>query len=275
MPAPTRFHWDYEAKWAVQEWSARFDAERREAMNVSGASNSGATWVRISNSAKRTFETVSDELLQRVRIVLAARRSAEQIGSAESAATALAKPLIKAALAAVPNADQVARTHGFSSPNMLKGPLELASRAIERRGAAFEAAISNEVSIRLSEIVEDARTTERRVESSVLGDFVLLSKAALENGNKDVASVLAAAALEDCLKRFAVRHGISVDGPSMQDIVGALKSKGLVSGAHKTMLDTMPKLRDYAMHANWSKVDGPSVNAMIGFVEQFLADNFS
>jgi len=56
--------------------------------------------------------------------------------------------------------------------------------------------------------------------------------------------------------------------------VNALKSKGLVSGAQKSLLDTMPKIRDYAMHANWDKITAEDVSSVIGFVEQFLLSHF-
>jgi hypothetical protein len=87
--------------------------------------------------------------------------------------------------------------------------------------------------------------------------------------------VLACAALEDVLKQFAVRHKIDTSNRSLQDVVAALKSKGLVGGAQKTLLDTMPKVRDYAMHAEWSKIGGPDVGSVIGFVENFLLTHFS
>ena len=87
--------------------------------------------------------------------------------------------------------------------------------------------------------------------------------------------MLACAALEDTLKRFAAANGLDVGGKSMQEVVGALKSKGLVSGAQKSWLDTMPKIRDYAMHANWEKIAAPDVSSVIGFVEQFLLSHFS
>lgn len=109
----------------------------------------------------------------------------------------------------------------------------------------------------------------------VLGDFVALAKQALSDGHKDVAAVLASAALEDALKRFARLNGVDTDGKSMQDIVGALKAKGLVGGAQKTLFETMPKIRDYAMHAEWGKLDPASVSSLIGFVEQFLLSKFS
>ena len=108
----------------------------------------------------------------------------------------------------------------------------------------------------------------------VLGDFVALAKAALADGHKDVAAVLASAALEDALKRFALNNDLPVSDRVMQDVVAALKSKGLVGGAQKSLLDTMPKLRDYAMHANWDKLKPEDVNSIIGYVEQFLLSNF-
>lgn len=40
-----------------------------------------------------------------------------------------------------------------------------------------------------------------RVSGQVFGDFVLMAKTALDEGHKDVAAVLACAALEDALKR--------------------------------------------------------------------------
>lgn len=114
-----------------------------------------------------------------------------------------------------------------------------------------------------------------RVSGEVFGDFVAMARHALSEGHKDVAAVLACAALEDTLKRFAGANGLDVGEKSMQEVVGALKSKGLVSGAQKSLMDTMPKIRDYAMHANWEKISAPDVSSVIGFVEQFLLTKFS
>jgi len=116
---------------------------------------------------------------------------------------------------------------------------------------------------------------ETAVSGEIFGDFVGLAKLSLADGHKDVAAVLACAALEDALKRVAVRHGIDTADRSMQDVVSALKAKGLVGGAQKTLLDTMPKIRDYAMHAEWSKIGAADVSSVIGFVEQFLISHFS
>jgi hypothetical protein len=117
-------------------------------------------------------------------------------------------------------------------------------------------------------------SVEASISGEVLGDFVAMAKLALDDGHKDVAAVLACAALEDTLKRFGRLNGVDVDNKALQEVVGALKSKGLVSGAQKSLLDVMPKIRDFAMHANWSKIQDADVRSVLGFVEQFLLTKF-
>ncbi len=112
------------------------------------------------------------------------------------------------------------------------------------------------------------------VSGEVLGDLLKLSKAALDEGHHTVAAVLACAALEDALKRYASTSGLDVNDAVMQQVVNALKAAGLVSGAQKSLLDTMPKIRDHAMHANWDKLSPADVGGVTGFVEQFLLTHF-
>jgi ribosomal protein L20A (L18A) len=109
--------------------------------------------------------------------------------------------------------------------------------------------------------------------AELFGDFVNLAKESLREGYKDVAAVLACAALEDVLKQFAQKNGLSVEDKDISQVINSLKSESLVSGAQKSMLDVMPKIRNYAMHANWSKITDVDVSSVIGFVEQFLLSN--
>ena len=115
---------------------------------------------------------------------------------------------------------------------------------------------------------------ERQVSGEVFGDFIAAAKKALDEGNKDVAAVLACAALEDALKRLANSNGLNVDGKEMSEVISALKSKSLVGGAQKSILETMPKTRNNAMHADWAKISATEVGGVIGFTEQFLLQNF-
>lgn len=115
---------------------------------------------------------------------------------------------------------------------------------------------------------------ESVISGEIFADFVVAAKRALAENQKDVAAVLASAALEDALKRFANINGLVVDDKVMQEVISALKSKGLVSGPQKSLLDSMPRVRDAAMHAEWNKITAQDVGSMIGFVEQFLLVNF-
>ena len=60
----------------------------------------------------------------------------------------------------------------------------------------------------------------------------------------------------------------------MQEVINALKAKGLVSGPQKSLLDSMPKVRNAAMHADWQKITPQDVGSVIGYVEQFLLTHF-
>jgi len=115
---------------------------------------------------------------------------------------------------------------------------------------------------------------ETQMAGEVFGDFVSAAKLALSEGRHEVAAVLASAALEDALKRFATKHDMDVTGKTMDEVVGALKSKGLVGGAQKGLLSSMPKVRNAAMHADWEKLTPQDVGSIVGFTEQFLLVNF-
>jgi hypothetical protein len=113
-----------------------------------------------------------------------------------------------------------------------------------------------------------------RISGEVFGDFIALSRRSLLEGYKDVAAVLACAALEDVLKRYAENNNIETTEKTMQEVINALKTQGLVSGPQKSILESMPKLRNAAMHAEWEKINSPDVSSVIGFVEQFLLEKF-
>ena len=114
-----------------------------------------------------------------------------------------------------------------------------------------------------------------RVSGEVFGDFVALARQSLAEGHKDVAAVLACAALEDALKRYATANGLDTSSKTMTDVVNALKASGLVSGAQKSLLDAMPRIRNMAMHAEWAKLTEPDVSSVLGYVEQLLLSKFS
>ncbi len=117
-------------------------------------------------------------------------------------------------------------------------------------------------------------TVEGQVSAEIFADFIALAKETLED-NKDVAAVLACAALEDALKRVAIKENLDVDDKDMSEVINALKAKGVIKGAQAPIVQSYVKLRNKAFHAEWDKFDKESVSSVIGFTEQFLLTNFS
>jgi len=118
------------------------------------------------------------------------------------------------------------------------------------------------------------KSMQAEARGEVLADFVTLSRHALEEGEKEVAAVLACAALENSLRRYAELNDLDVEGKDISDVISALQSKGLVKGAQGRLLISFTPICHKAFHAEWDKLDKSEVQSVIGFVEQFLVANF-
>jgi hypothetical protein len=118
-----------------------------------------------------------------------------------------------------------------------------------------------------------------KVEVSVAGeifaDFIALAKEALDQKQKNVAAVLACAALEDTLKRVGAANGLDVAEKEMSEVISAIKSAGLIGGGAAKLLGSMPRIRNDALHANWDRVTEAEVGGVIGFVEQLIFSHLS
>lgn len=116
---------------------------------------------------------------------------------------------------------------------------------------------------------------EKQTIGSVVADFLTLAKVIAEENNKDVAAVLASAAIEDALKRYASLNGLEVDDKEMSDVINALKGKGLLKGPQASVITSHTKTRNKALHAEWDKIEMPEVKSLIAFTEEFILKNLS
>ena len=112
-------------------------------------------------------------------------------------------------------------------------------------------------------------------QGQVFADFINLAKAAMADGVKDVAAVLAAAALEDTLKRYAQAKGLDVEDKDLSTVINALKSARVLSATQGSLLKGMVPFRNKALHAEWAKIDTAEVQGVLAFVEEFLSRNFA
>lgn len=110
---------------------------------------------------------------------------------------------------------------------------------------------------------------------AVIGDFLSIAKKALRDGNKDVAAILASAALEDALKRKAAELGLKVENRKLSNVVNDLNSKGFFSSTEFSIVSSYVKLRNDAMHTDQAKIQEADVSGLIRFLEPFLIKNFS
>lgn len=116
---------------------------------------------------------------------------------------------------------------------------------------------------------------EKQTVGSVVADFITLAKTSAEENNKDVAAVLASAALEDSLKRFAILNGLQVDEKEMSEVVNALKANSLLKGPQASVVSSYVKTRNKAFHAEFDKIEMPEVKSLIAFTEEFIIKNLS
>lgn len=114
---------------------------------------------------------------------------------------------------------------------------------------------------------------ETRLTGEIFADFIGLAKRALEDGYKDVAAVLACAALEDTIKRLAKANGIE-NANDIEANINYLKSKGYFSGSVKKVVATLPGIRNNALHADWGNVSDFQVRTTIAAVESLLFQHF-
>ncbi len=87
--------------------------------------------------------------------------------------------------------------------------------------------------------------------------------------------MLVSAALEDALKRFALKNDLDVADANMEQVINALKGKGLLKGVQASLAKGHKELRKKAFHANWDNIEKASVNSAIAFTESFILENFS
>jgi hypothetical protein len=114
----------------------------------------------------------------------------------------------------------------------------------------------------------------KRAIGEAIGDFIFLAHEALEEDQKDVAAVLASAALEDAMKNMATSLGLDVDEKELSAVVNALKSKSFFKGAQHKIVTSFVRLRNNAMHANWERISKPDVESLVAFMKSFTLEHF-
>ncbi|HUP59772.1 MAG TPA: hypothetical protein VNA69_05080 [Thermoanaerobaculia bacterium] len=170
--------------------------------------------------------------------------------------------------------------YGSTSPQIkalmemhkLSTPLGYTNKRIQSFAESLDAVLRNTAEEIELGLINSIATEAAGV---VIGDLVALARTQLKAGYKDVAAVLASAALEDALKRKALELDLAVGNKTLDAVMNALKSKGILGGAQGPIVASYVKLRNAAMHADWSRIAEADVSSLLGFLEPFLLEHFS
>jgi hypothetical protein len=120
-----------------------------------------------------------------------------------------------------------------------------------------------------------AATLDQRISGEIFGDLLNSADAALRGAHKDSAAVLAAAAFEDSLKKIGTLNGVNTAGKELQKLINELTANQILTGSAVKIAGNFVKTRNAAMHAEWSKITDAEVGALIGFVQQLIAQHLS
>lgn len=118
----------------------------------------------------------------------------------------------------------------------------------------------------------------KQMTGDVLTDFIQLARAVLDkggSGSKNVASVLAAAAYEDTIRRMGSAFAGVVGRDDLDDVIAALQTKGILVSPQLGIALSYLSFRNHALHADWEKIELEAVHSILGFVEQLLMKHFA
>ena len=97
-------------------------------------------------------------------------------------------------------------------------------------------------------------TLQNQVAGEIYGDLISLSRKLIDDGHKESAVVLACGALEDSMKKFATKNSIDAYDSDLNEVVNALRAKGLLKGTQAGVVQSYVKLRNKAFHAQFDKI---------------------
>jgi hypothetical protein len=116
------------------------------------------------------------------------------------------------------------------------------------------------------------------VAGEVLAELLRLAKEILGDHTeeaKNVAAVLVAAGFEDLHRRMGEEFAGVPGRPDLQDVIIALKDKGVLKGGEIGTAQSYLKFRNDSLHADWKNVSRAQVESCVAFIEGLLVKHFT
>ncbi len=118
----------------------------------------------------------------------------------------------------------------------------------------------------------------REITGGIITDFLQLARHTLDDrseGAKNVAAVLAAASFEDTIRRMGRDFAGVMGKDDLDDVIGALKSAGILKSPQLGIVLSYLSFRNHALHANRDQIDRTSVTSVLAFVEELLMKHYT
>lgn len=96
-----------------------------------------------------------------------------------------------------------------------------------------------------------------------------------DEGAKNVAAVLAAAAFEDTIRRLAREHAGLIGQDNLAGVIVRLRDAQVLVAPQLGIATSYLKFRNDALHADWNGIEPASVASVLAFVEALLLQHFA
>jgi uncharacterized protein YutE (UPF0331/DUF86 family) len=110
-----------------------------------------------------------------------------------------------------------------------------------------------------------------QIYAETFDDFLDQAERMHKSGSLEGSSVLAAAVLEDTMKKIAAKNNIQ-PAPGLEETINALAAAGVFTGVTAKRLKAWAGVRTAAMHARWDELDLKGVADLIRGTRELVSD---
>lgn len=113
---------------------------------------------------------------------------------------------------------------------------------------------------------------ESRVSGETFDDLLDHAEAYLKDGRREPAGVLAGVVFEDTIRTLSRKHDIDPAGRELDNLLAALKAKGVLTKLEQKEGVTAAEVRAKATHAEWSAFNAEQAEATIKFTRRLIRE---
>ncbi|WP_068858438.1 DUF4145 domain-containing protein [Perlucidibaca aquatica] len=111
---------------------------------------------------------------------------------------------------------------------------------------------------------------EYQIYATAFDDFLDHASHFHRGGKVKESAILASSVLEDVVKRIARKHGIEVEGKTLEPLIDDLTKANVLTPVKAKRVKSFAGVRNHALHAEWDKLDLRDIGSAIDGVRELL-----